>query len=135
MQTILSDLLTIQALAKEVHWNMQGPGFIELHKYLDEVYDSCGYHVDALAEHMAATMDYGLPKWELNSFETFPQVVVKGRGVQDGLQALIPPLQAFVESLDEYLANETDDPAGDDYVTRCLQDFNKHLWILSSELE
>lgn len=134
MQNILTDLLTVQALSKEIHWNMQGRGFIAVHKYLDEVDASCHKYVDTLAEHMVATMEYGLPKWELKEFETFPQVMIKGRGVEDGLKALVPTLETFVETLDEYLANETDDPAGDDYVTQCLQDFSKHLWFLSAEL-
>lgn len=134
MQNIISELLTIQALAKEVHWNMQGRGFIAVHEYLDEVDRTCAVYVDILAEHMVATMNYGLPKWDLHEFETFPQVMVKGRGVEDGLKALVPRLESFVELLDEHLANETDDPAGDDYVTQCLQHFNKHLWFLSSEL-
>jgi len=134
MQTIINDLNTIEALTKEIHWNMQGQGFVAVHKYLDEVYDSCEYYVDVLAEHMVATMNYGLPRWTIGEFETFPQLMLKGRSPADGLQQLVPLLERFVDDLDEFLANATDDPAGQDYVTQCLQTFGKHLWVLSSEL-
>ena len=136
MQKTISDLLAIAALAKEVHWNARGTGFISVHRYLDEVYDSALEHVDTLAEHMVSTGIYGDPQYVLGGFDTFPQLLIirEPRSIRTGLGQIVHHLVEFTESLDEFLANTTDDPAGQDYIVKCLQDFNKHLWLLSGEL-
>lgn len=136
MQPMITDLLAIAGLTKEIHWNAKGSGFIAVHRYLDEVYDSAMAHVDQLAEHMSATGIYGYPQFVVGEFNTYPQVLVqhRPRDLYVGVQQLVHHLVEFTESLDEHLANETDDPAGQDYVVQCLQEFNKHLWFLSSEV-
>jgi starvation-inducible DNA-binding protein len=136
MQTIISDLLAIAALSKEVHWNSRGQGFIAVHRYLDEVFDSAMLHVDQIAEHMASTGVYGDPRFDVGDFETFPQLLIRKdpQHVHTGVRELVVMITTFTEDLEQYLANETDDPAGQDYVVRCLQEFNKHLWFLSGEL-
>jgi len=136
MQTYVEELLALQGLAKEVHWNAKGPGFIAVHTYLDEVDESCAAFVDEIAEHMAADGRYGPPQFVVGAFDTFPQYVVKPDAdtVRRGLSELVLRLDRITNLLDNELANESDDPAGEDILVRALQEFNKHLWFLSSEL-
>lgn len=137
MQELLSSLITTEALVKEVHWNSMGPGFIALHEYLDRVYDDCEYYIDALAEHMSANATYPLPQWELRSFGTFPQSVVKTepRSVHRGILEVAEYLTDLTEQLDEWLVESNDDQPGQDIVSAALAVFTKHLWMLSNELE
>jgi starvation-inducible DNA-binding protein len=134
MQTFISKLLAIEAVAKEIHWNGNGPGFVSVHRYLDEVIDSCRSHVDVVAEHMAAVKQYGLPQNVAEQHETFPQLFIAGRSYLDGLRILVPMLTDLVDYTEQALANESDDPAGEDILVAMLRDFNKHNWLLSAEL-
>jgi len=136
MQTYITEILGLQGLAKEVHWNAKGPGFIAVHKYLDEVDDSCAAFVDEIAEHMAADGRYGPPQFSVGQFETFPQYIVltDADTVRRGLSNLVTQLDRITNLLDNELANDSDDPAGEDILVRALQEFNKHLWFLSNEL-
>jgi DNA-binding ferritin-like protein len=136
MQAIVEQLLAVQALAKEVHWNGRGPGFIAVHAYLDTVYDDAARFTDLVAEHMAATQHYGDPSWSVPPFEHFPRVLLDDnpRDLRRGLQQLVQLIVNLVDALDEYTINFDDDPAGQDLVIQAAQVFNKHLWQLSSEL-
>lgn len=136
MQELLASLITIEALTKEVHWNSMGPGFIALHEYLDRVYDDCERYIDAIAEHMTANATYPLPQWELRSFGTFPQSVVKSdpRSVRRGIMEVCEYLTDLTELLDEWLVEDTDDQQGQDIVSDALATFTKHLWMLSNEV-
>lgn len=137
MQNFVTQLLGLEALVKEVHWNATGRGFIAVHEYLDEVYDSCEHYVDEIAEHMVAQGAYGHPRFSVGDFETFPQLYVQNNptSVSTGVQAIVKYLVDLTDNLDESLANDSDDPAGEDILIRALQEFNKHLWFLSNELE
>jgi starvation-inducible DNA-binding protein len=33
------------------HWNIEGPNFVEYHKFLDDIYNDAWESVDAIAEH------------------------------------------------------------------------------------
>lgn len=54
LQAALVDLTDLHLLAKQAHWNIQGPNFRALHLALDEITDEVREAADEVAERMAA---------------------------------------------------------------------------------
>jgi len=131
MQNLISDLIKLEALTKEVHWNMRGRGFIFVHKYLDEVYESCEEYIDEVAEHMAARGEK--PCWTPAVYEHFPKSS-SASSVHVALKIMTGILTEVVTNAEEAcLSADGSDPAGEDILVRVLQDFNKHRWFFVRE--
>lgn len=54
LQALLVDLTELAAQGKQLHWNLVGPGFRDLHVHLDEVVDDARGFADVVAERMRA---------------------------------------------------------------------------------
>src|SRR5512147_1153674 len=52
LQARLSDALDLEAQAKQAHWNVKGPHFLQLHQLFDAVHDTVEQFVDLLAERI-----------------------------------------------------------------------------------
>ena len=55
LQPILTDLITLGLIVKQLHWNVFGAGFRSLHLHLDEIYAEVLEGVDTVAERLSAT--------------------------------------------------------------------------------
>ncbi|MCZ4141893.1 DNA starvation/stationary phase protection protein, partial [Escherichia coli] len=54
LQTVLVQLLDLQLVGKQIHWNVVGPNFRDLHQNLDEIVDIARRGSDEIAERMRA---------------------------------------------------------------------------------
>ncbi|HJX77069.1 Dps family protein [Glutamicibacter sp.] len=54
LQTVLIQLLDLQLVGKQIHWNVVGPNFRDLHQNLDEIVDIARRGSDEIAERMRA---------------------------------------------------------------------------------
>lgn len=54
LQALLVDLTELAAQGKQLHWNLVGAGFRDLHVHLDEVVDDARGFADVVAERMRA---------------------------------------------------------------------------------
>lgn len=52
LQARLSDALDLEAQAKQAHWNVKGPHFLQLHELFDRVHSEVEDFVDLLAERI-----------------------------------------------------------------------------------
>lgn len=132
MHEIISDLLGLEGLVKEVHWNSYGVNFITLHRYLDEVYDSCEEYVDELAEYIVASDPEESVVWAPNNVPSF--MLQDKTDIESGVKLIASVLNELVFALDAAIADADEDPAGQDILVRALQDFNKHKWFLGAEV-
>lgn len=55
LQPILTDLITLGRVLKQLHWNVTGPHFRSIHLHLDEIYAIVDAGIDEVAERMTAT--------------------------------------------------------------------------------
>lgn len=55
LQPVLTDLIALGRVLKQLHWNITGPGFRPIHQHLDEIYDLVDESVDEVAERLVAT--------------------------------------------------------------------------------
>ena len=58
LQRALVDITALSLVGKQVHWNVVGPNFRDLHLNLDEVVDIAREGSDELAERMRAINAY-----------------------------------------------------------------------------
>ncbi|PRB72656.1 DNA starvation/stationary phase protection protein [Arthrobacter sp. MYb213] len=54
LQSVLIQLLDLQLVGKQIHWNVVGPNFRDLHQNLDEIVDIARRGSDEIAERMRA---------------------------------------------------------------------------------
>jgi starvation-inducible DNA-binding protein len=54
LQPSLVDLLALQLIVKQLHWNVTGPGFRPIHLHLDEIYEVVTEAIDSIAERLSA---------------------------------------------------------------------------------
>ena len=50
----LTDMLDLRLTVKQAHWNVKGPGFMELHELFDEIAGRLDGHADELAERITS---------------------------------------------------------------------------------
>lgn len=138
LQARLSDALDLEAQAKQAHWNVKGPHFLQLHELFDRLHSEIEDFVDDLAERItalghvadgriattaAATTLYGYP------FEA--------TGGEAHLKALSASLAAFGKAARE--AIEAAETLGDadtaDLFTQISRETDKQLWFLEAHLQ
>ena len=55
LQRVLTDLIALELVGKQIHWNIVGPNFRDVHLNLDDVVDIAREGSDEVAERMRAT--------------------------------------------------------------------------------
>lgn len=138
LQACLSDALDLEAQAKQAHWNVKGPHFLQLHELFDRVHDEIEQFVDLLAERIttlghvadgrvsttaAATKLYGYP--------------LEAIGGQAHLTALAASLGAFGKSVREAIdqSGNIGDADTADLFTQISREADKQLWFIEAHLQ
>ncbi|MBF9152115.1 DNA starvation/stationary phase protection protein Dps [Novosphingobium jiangmenense] len=138
LQARLSDALDLEAQAKQAHWNVKGPHFLQLHQLFDAVHDEIEQFVDLLAERIttlghvadgrvtttaAATTLYGYP--------------LEATGGEAHLKALAASLGAFGKAVREAIdqAGVIGDADTADLFTQVSRETDKQLWFLEAHLQ
>lgn len=138
LQARLSDALDLEAQAKQAHWNVKGPHFLQLHELFDRLHDEIEQFVDQLAERItalghvadgriattaAATTLYGYP--------------LEATGGEAHLKAISASLGAFGKAVREAIdrAGTTGDADTADLFTQISRECDKQLWFLEAHLQ
>jgi starvation-inducible DNA-binding protein len=138
LQARLSDALDLEAQAKQAHWNVKGPHFLQLHQLFDSVHDEIEQFVDLLAErittlgHVAdgrvtttalATSLYGYP--------------LEASGGEAHLKALAGSLGEFGKLARAAIgaADEIGDADTADLFTQISRETDKQLWFVEAHLQ
>jgi starvation-inducible DNA-binding protein len=138
LQARLSDALDLEAQAKQAHWNVKGPHFLQLHQLFDAAHDAAEEFVDLLAERIttlghvadgrvattsAATTLYGYP--------------LEAAGGEAHLKALSASIAAFGKAAREAIdqASTIGDADTADLFTQISRETDKQLWLLEAHLQ
>lgn len=134
LQEALVDLIDLSLLAKQAHWNIQGPHFRSLHLQLDEVVDEVRLASDEVAERLVAIG--GVPDGRAGTIaETTKLTQLAG-----GLLATDKVWRQFEELLqdvaDRITANlsavEESDPLSHDLLVGIATGVEKQAWMFRS---
>jgi starvation-inducible DNA-binding protein len=136
LQTVLVELLELQAQAKQAHWNVVGPHFRSIHLELDDVVDAVREHSDTVAERMRAldAVPDGRTRTIANTtrLASFPagEVSVQ-RAVAIIAERIIAVANVIREVHDRV---DAADPTSADVLHTVLEALEKHRWMLAAQL-
>jgi len=72
LQRVLTDLIALELVGKQIHWNIVGPNFRDVHLNLDEVVDIAREGSDEAAERVRALVAAGPPTETVGVTDTLP---------------------------------------------------------------
>jgi len=133
----LADGIDLALQAKQAHWNVKGPHFLQLHELFDKLYDEASEWNDLVAERgvqlggiAEGTLQSVSAKTRLNPYKV---ELTSGR---DHLEALTDAVSTYARCAREGIEAAT--RAGDadtaDIFTEISRASDKMLWFLESHL-
>ncbi|GAA2545021.1 starvation-inducible DNA-binding protein [Neomicrococcus aestuarii] len=135
LQLVLVNLLDLQLVGKQLHWNVVGPNFRDLHQNLDEIVAIARRGSDEIAERMRAlhaTPD-GLAATIAKDTRLAQPVtgeILTTTAVDDTVKAM----QAVVDVMREvHDAVDEADPTSADILHEYIAAFEQQIWFISAE--
>lgn len=135
LQGALVDLVDLSLVAKQLHWNVVGPGFRSVHLQLDEVVQLARQHSDTVAERAAAIGvspdGRAATVSDTSGIAHAPQGPVSDT---ETVAVLVAALQAVVIRMRERIdATADDDPVSQDLLIAVTADLEKYSWMAQAE--
>lgn len=136
LQLTLVELIALSLIGKQLHWNIKGPGFRDLHLHLDELVDEWRELSDVVAERAVAI---GVPP-----DGRAPAVIAQSElePVEPGLTAVADAARRLthrIAAVDERVRGRSEqlgelDLASQDVLIEVTRALEKQLWMLRSQL-
>ena len=136
LQRVLTDLIALELVGKQIHWNVVGPNFRDVHLNLDEVVDIAREGSDEVAERMRAinAVPDGRPT-TVSAATTVPAApegeILTGEGVAyivSAIEAVVATLRGVDEDVD------SEDPTSSGIVEDLIGKLEQQAWFLSAEV-
>ena len=136
LQRVLTDLIALELVGKQIHWNIVGPNFRDVHLNLDEVVAIAREGSDEVAERMRAinAVPDGRPT-TVSAATTVPAApegeILTGEGVAyivSAIEAVVATLRGVDEDVD------SEDPTSSGIVEDLIGKLEQQAWFLSSEV-
>lgn len=135
LQTVLIQLLDLQLVGKQIHWNVVGPNFRDLHQNLDEIVDIARRGSDEIAERMRAlhaTPD-GLAA-TVTKYTKLEQPVNTEILTTNAVDMVVKALQTTVAVMREvHDPVDEADPTTADILHQYIADLEQQAWFISAE--
>lgn len=136
LQQVLVDLIDLQLIGKQAHWNIVGPNFRDLHLNLDEVVGIARNAADIVAERMRAVRV--VPDGRTSTIESdssLPQLPGGELSTGDGVRYVVSAIEATVRTIRDVRDTvEEADPASADMLHGFIVDLEQQAWFLSAEI-
>ncbi|MFC0453679.1 Dps family protein [Rhodococcus jostii] len=135
LQKVLVDLIELQLQSKQVHWNLVGTNFRDLHLQLDEIVDTVREASDTIAERMRA-LD-AVPDGRSDTvaasttLPTIPPSELSTTNAVDHIGTRVDAVVATIRAVHDEV--DAADPTSADLLHRIINDLEKAAWMLKSE--
>ena len=136
LQRVLTDLIALELVGKQIHWNVVGPNFRDLHLNLDEVVDIARAGSDEVAERMRAIN--AVPDGRPGTIAAATTVPAAPEGeilTSEGVAYIVSAIEAVVATLrgvDEDV--DAEDPTSSGIVEDLIGKLEQQAWFLSAEV-
>jgi len=138
LQARLSDALDLGAQAKQAHWNVKGPHFLQLHQLFDAVHDTVEQFVDLLAERITTLGHIADGRVSTTAqATTLYSYPLEAAGGEAHLKALAGSLAVFGKAARAAIdaATTLGDADTADLFTQVSRETDKQLWLLEAHLQ
>jgi starvation-inducible DNA-binding protein len=135
LQPLLVDLLDLALTGKQLHWNVVGSQFKEIHEHLDEVVDQYRLWSDAVAERMTSVGIAPDGRIQRVAGDSPADPVTEGWLHQDEVIAVITDrIEAAAKATRGRLEGLGDiDVASEDLLIEILDGLEMQLWMWSAK--
>ena len=135
LQRVLTDLIALELVGKQIHWNVVGPNFRDIHLNLDDVVDIAREGSDEVAERMRAIN--AVPDGRPGTIAAATTVPAAPEGeilTSEGVAYIVSAIEAVVGTLrgvDEDV--DAEDPTSAGIVEDLIGKLEQQAWFISSE--
>ena len=134
----LADLIVLRGLAKQMHWNVKGPEFRQLHLAFDEAAGVLTEPIDMVAER--AVMLGGLAEGTIRMASRTSQLADIDIRVTHGLETVKALADRWGETANQMreaidAANAAGDEVTVDLFTEITRLLDKQLWFIEAHLQ
>lgn len=137
LNLVLADSYALMALSHLAHWNVEGPGFFQLHEAFEKHYEELFEAVDEIAERIRALDAFAagglMTLGKAAGMDEFKAPMSQ----KDYVAALIVAHEKVVDDAAKArdLAAEAEDLETQDLMIKRIQSHQKTLWMLKSFLK
>ena len=135
-QRVLVDLIALELVGKQAHWNIVGPNFRDLHLNLDEVVGIARTGSDDVAERMRAAN--ATPDGRPATVAASATVPVAPEGevlTTDAVAYIVSAIEAVVATLrDVHDTIDGEDPSSSGIIEDLTTQLEQQAWFLSAEV-
>lgn len=133
----LIDAVALRLAVKQAHWNVKGPGFMELHELFDDIAGRLDGQADELAERIAALGGEALGTAQVaagSAIGRYPAQLFVGTA---HLEALADRLSALAKSTRQGIAaaGKAGDEVSADLFNEITSALDKDLWLIEAHLQ
>ena len=134
LNTLLADEYILYTKTKKAHWNVQGPNFMELHKFFEGQFETLDEITDSIAERVRTLGHFSLGS--LNDFISVTRLDEQDHDFSDQkkiVQALLNDHETLIRILRKnivLISEKYRDLGTCDFVTGLMQQHEKMAWML-----
>lgn len=138
LNTLLADEYVLYTKTRRAHWNVEGPHFMELHKFFESQYDELDVIIDNVAERVRALGHYSLGS--LKDFLKVTRLSEDAHKFTDSrqiMQSLLNDHESIICSIRRELiiVNDKYNDAGtSDFITGIMEQHEKMAWMLRAHI-
>lgn len=139
LSRLLADEYVLYTKTRNAHWNVEGPDFLDKHKFFESQYDQLDGFIDDIAERIR-TLGHYAPA-TLGEFLKLTSLTEKSRSSNDSkgfIQELLADHEEIIirlRGLITIFANDHADLGTSDFVTGLMESHEKMAWFLRSHLK
>ena len=137
LNLVLADSYALMGLSHLAHWNVEGPGFFQLHKAFEEHYEDLFKAVDEIAERVRALDGFAIGGLEKLARTAGLDEFTSPMPQKDYVAALIVAHEKVMDDATRArdIAGEINDLQSQDLMIKRLTFHQKTVWMLKSFLK
>lgn len=135
LNVYLADMVVAHAKLQNMHWNVVGKGFIQVHEYTEGIYRELYEQIDEIAEYMV--MNGHRPLGSVKDFAentTIEELESKEYKAGEVVRYTLETVKSLKETAHQ-IHEETDCYILEGDLEDHISGYNKHIWFLESMIQ
>ena len=139
LKTFLGDEFVLYGKTRIAHWNVEGPGFHEKHRFFEEQYEQLDQIMDDVAERIRALGHYApFTVKRCLEYSFLTEQEMRKNDASDFVKDLLFDHESIIVRLRQNInvfANKFNDVGTSDFVTGLIEVHEKMAWMLRAQLK